>query len=201
MGVSLDDHPIHDLLRKRLRGVREKRHLTQKEIAERADLPVSSYNAIETGAVRMTILSLWKILSAIGVPIWEIWPPNLEQSSNLGEATEFSSVDQITAFRFLDIFSFCGADGAVLIFRKAHHVEVLCWINAEEDERQCLCSENLLNREPPGWKMLTKKKGLYSIYLYLKNPNPEAIGIIEPVASTRLSQWLATKRYDIPSIQ
>lgn len=71
---SLQDQKTREDLGDKLRKVREKKDLTQQELAERADINVNYYARIERGEVNFSIDILRKIVKALGVKSSEILP-------------------------------------------------------------------------------------------------------------------------------
>lgn len=184
---------INDFLRQRIREIRITKKLAQKQVAERAGLPKSSYSSIETGAYRLTIATLYKILLAIGADISDIWPPIWEGSYTVSDVTTLPEVNRLNWFRLREIFVHSAAASVCLIFQKGNLTEFLSWVNVTQDERKLLLEAILYERKAEGWEIITKKEGHFSIHLCLREPIIE--DFLEKLAHVYLSLWLAAKLF------
>lgn len=77
----IEDTPGETLYRavgERIRAVRERRGLTQGDLAAMVDLRRTSITNIEQGRQRLPIATLYDIADALGVEAVELLPPNSE---------------------------------------------------------------------------------------------------------------------------
>ena len=63
----------------RLRCIRLDKHLTVRELAQRAEVSVSYIYAIEAGARGRNIRTLQRIATALGVSLTDLWPQGTQQ--------------------------------------------------------------------------------------------------------------------------
>ena len=69
----MSDNSLHIIGRK-LREVREKQHLTQSDVAEKADISTNHYAQIERGEANPSIETLESILKALNVKSSKVLP-------------------------------------------------------------------------------------------------------------------------------
>ena len=69
----MSDNSLHIIGRK-LREVREKQHLTQSDVAEKADISTNHYAQIERGEANPSIETLESILKALNIKSSKILP-------------------------------------------------------------------------------------------------------------------------------
>jgi transcriptional regulator with XRE-family HTH domain len=70
--TSMADPPLKDVVRGRIRALREERRLTQEELCERARISVDAVNRIENGSRVPTIDTLEKIAAALGSSVTDL---------------------------------------------------------------------------------------------------------------------------------
>ena len=92
----------------RLRALRQQRGYTQEEMAERAELHTTYIGQVERGEKNLTLLSMEKLLSALGVSFSEFFE-YIEEERNEGLAAKCyeiisrkSSEQQARIFRILN---------------------------------------------------------------------------------------------------
>ena len=69
----MSDNSLHIIGRK-LREVREKQHLTQSNVAEKADISTNHYAQIERGEANPSIETLESILKALNIKSSKVLP-------------------------------------------------------------------------------------------------------------------------------
>ena len=69
----MSDNSLHIIGRK-LREVREKQHLTQSDVAEKADISTNHYAQIECGEANPSIETLESILKALNIKSSKVLP-------------------------------------------------------------------------------------------------------------------------------
>ena len=69
----MSDNSLHIIGRK-LREVREKQHLTQSDVAEKADISTNHYAQIERGEANPSIETLESILKALNIKSSKVLP-------------------------------------------------------------------------------------------------------------------------------
>lgn len=102
---------INDLVRERIRRLRNARGIGVTELASRAGIPVSSYASLESGAYRITLDNLFRILGALDVGIEDVWPVESEGIRVTDEALYLKRVQE---FRLSEIVSLSAAEGCAL---------------------------------------------------------------------------------------
>jgi transcriptional regulator with XRE-family HTH domain len=102
---------INDLVRERIRRLRTARGIGVTELAVRAGIPVSSYASLESGAYRITLDNLFRILGALDVGIEDVWPI---ESEGVRVTDENLYLKRVQEFRLSEIVSLSGAEGCAL---------------------------------------------------------------------------------------
>lgn len=69
----MDDVELRHYLGKRIKNLRRLAHMTQTQMAERADLSVNYVSDIETGSASPTLKTLLNIAQALGVEMKELF--------------------------------------------------------------------------------------------------------------------------------
>ncbi|WP_420243665.1 helix-turn-helix domain-containing protein [Roseiterribacter gracilis] len=72
------DDVFYQRMGSRIREQREKKGLTQGELAEKLSLSRTSLTSIETGKQRVLVDQLDRIATALDVPVTKLWPKTTE---------------------------------------------------------------------------------------------------------------------------
>lgn len=102
---------INDLVRRRLRKLRQEKGLAVSQAARRAGIPLSSYSEMERGIYRIHLDHLFRILGALGAEIQEVWPIETAARS-IDEGALY--MNRINAFRLNEVVEWCDAEGGAL---------------------------------------------------------------------------------------
>ncbi len=69
---------IRHLVGRNLRRIRQEKSLTQEDLAERSGISQQYISGLERGRRNPTVLSLFELAAALGVPHWELMMPDAE---------------------------------------------------------------------------------------------------------------------------
>lgn len=69
---------IRHLVGRNLRRIRQEKSLTQEDLAARSGISQQYISGLERGCRNPTVLSLFELASALGVPHWELMMPDAE---------------------------------------------------------------------------------------------------------------------------
>ena len=105
---------LSDLVGERLRLVRERAGLSQRELARRSDVTNGTLSNIEQGRVSPSIASIEKILKAIPISLQEFFSENLEVSPAIFRDDQFVDINKSeTKYRILPLVD-ASQEGAYL---------------------------------------------------------------------------------------
>jgi transcriptional regulator with XRE-family HTH domain len=104
---SIDQLLLSDSVGSRLKLVRERARLSQRELARRSGVTNGTLSNIEQGKVSPSIQSLEKILNVIPVTLQEFFSDNLETSPSVYRSSDFIEIHKDdTDYRILPLNEF-----------------------------------------------------------------------------------------------
>ncbi len=160
------DDPINQIIRRRIRIIRQRKKISVRSAARLCDIPESSYSCMENGFYRISLLNLNKMLSGLGVGIEEVWP-RTQQKGPREEAREVGEADP-SFFRFQEIHLLSRAVKSALL-RGLERMEFLYSINVDGRGRLDLL-ESLKSGDGKPWVLFPKQVGKARVCLCLKDP-------------------------------
>lgn len=188
---------IYVFMSKRIRQLRLEKAVSQKLAALRSGIPQSSYSSLETGAYRLSIESLYRILQALNADISEIWPSPLKfgVSKSLRATTE-SMRNSVALWKLLD--SCLCRKACVLLEEPGRQPRGLARIGVTRRIQKLLVARILgevvpTQLERSNWTCLSYREGLYSIHLCMKRPRLDKR--IRRRVLNSLSVWLADEMF------
>ena len=121
---------INDFVRKRVRQFRIMRQLRQREVAHRAQLPVSSYACMECGFYEFRLDNLFKVLAALDLDISDVWPPESYLSGHpevrkSGITYDLLYVKRLQDFRINELVMLAEAEGGALFSLEGDQCQLL----------------------------------------------------------------------------
>lgn len=97
-----DTNPQHArAIGEKLRAVRQERHMSLRELADRAEISASMLSQIETGKVFPSVRSLYSIASALTVSV-DYFFPELSNNNSSPASLVVSAADELTASEMRD---------------------------------------------------------------------------------------------------
>lgn len=113
---------VNEYVRARLRRIRLDKGLKLVDAASQSGLAVSSYACMESGFYKINLDNLFRILGALGADISDVWPVE-----TVAAEAEISAAQQarVQAFRFSEVVSLSGAEGAALFRVQSGRCSVL----------------------------------------------------------------------------
>lgn len=160
------DDPINQIIRRRIRVIRQRKKISVRSAARLCDIPESSYSCMENGFYRISLLNLNKMLSGLGVGIEDVWPRQ-QQKSTREEAAEGNDVDP-SYFRFQEIHLLSRAVKSALL-RGGERMEVVYAINVDGRERTELLQSSG-SKGSKAWTVFPKQVAGTRVRLCLKDP-------------------------------
>ncbi|MBI4445846.1 MAG: helix-turn-helix transcriptional regulator [Acidobacteria bacterium] len=166
---------VNEYVRKQLKKFRNLKGLTQQEVARRAKLPLSSYACLEAGFYELRLDNLFRMLAALDLDIFDIWPSESYLSTVPGQRTKGARsgydhlyLKRIQEFRLNDVVMLSGAEGAALFVQEETQCRVLLQSHLSESwvERMRLFIAS--RTELPDGFTFTRKTGKKELALYLK---------------------------------
>lgn len=156
---------INDLVRERIRQLRLTHGMGVTEVASKAGLPVSSYASLETGAYRITLDNLFRILGALEVDIDEVWPAEVTGAAVTNEKLYFKRIQE---FRLSEVIHLSDAEGGGLFALHGQKCSVLMSFHLSDFllDRLILSLEE--RRAYPGGKWFRHKFKDTRFFLFLK---------------------------------
>lgn len=123
---------VNEFVRGQLRRFRTLLGLTQREIAERANLPPSSYACLEAGLYEFRLGTLYRVLGALGLDIFDVWPsesylgahPSVRES-DVGYDSLY--LKRIQEFRMNEVVMLSEAEGAALFCGRGQSYKLLLY--------------------------------------------------------------------------
>jgi transcriptional regulator with XRE-family HTH domain len=73
--IKIKNYEVIKAFGKRVRDLRTSQNLSQEELANLADVPLSQIGRIERAEVNVTLSSIYAITSALQCEIWEMFKP------------------------------------------------------------------------------------------------------------------------------
>jgi transcriptional regulator with XRE-family HTH domain len=137
---------VNDFIRQRLRRLRLSKNVGLRELAERAGIPSSSYASMETGAYRLNLESLFRVLGALEADITAVWPS--EAVGTRAEDSELLYLRRLQEFRLGEVIRLSQAEGGALFEVR----ERSCRIVIDQNLSDFLidrCLVRLENGDPP----------------------------------------------------
>lgn len=121
---------INDFVRRRVRQFRVRQQLPQREVADRAQLPVSSYACMEAGFYEFRLDNLFRILAALEIDISEVWSPESYLSGHpevrhSAVTPDRLYVKRLQEFRMNELIMLAEAEGAALFSLKGRQCQLL----------------------------------------------------------------------------
>lgn len=89
------------VLRERLKALRIKRGMTQRELADRLEVSDRTYSKWETGEIELSLGSLYKLSEIFSVPLSELLANKSEAIFELGERSDEAHIDASEFFSVL----------------------------------------------------------------------------------------------------
>ena len=77
--IVIERKAIRRLIGQNLRSIRESRHLTQEQVAEKVGIAVATYSNIETGSKGMSVYVMIKLAEVLDCPLDSFVHPSEDQ--------------------------------------------------------------------------------------------------------------------------
>jgi transcriptional regulator with XRE-family HTH domain len=146
-----------------------------REMAERTGIPVSSYASMETGAYRIHLESLFRVLAALEIDITAVWPT--ESAGAQAADSEVPYLRRIQEFRLSEVINLSRAEGGALFCVSRGRCQVLMYQNLNDFllDRLSLRLEDGEQMNPGLWWQRTYRDS--SFHLFLKAEGcPDFVG-------------------------
>jgi len=75
LSVPRASHPLLRGIGSAIRSLRRQRGLSQESLAGLADIDRSYMSSVERGLRNVSVLNIFRIAEALGVPVWELFRP------------------------------------------------------------------------------------------------------------------------------
>ncbi len=160
------DDPINQIIRRRIRIIRQRKKISVRSAARLCEIPESSYSCMENGFYRISLLNLNKMLSGLGVKIEDVWPR--QQQKPPREEIQDASEGDPSYFRFQEIHLLSRAVKSALL-RGLERLELVYAINVDGRERMELLTTFDSNHGKT-WTLFPKQVGKMRVCLCLKDP-------------------------------
>ena len=181
------DDPINQLIRRRIRNIRQSKKISVRNAARLCDIPESSYSCMENGFYRISLLNLNKMLGGLGVAIEDVWPRQ-QQRPRREEAKDLSGVDP-SYFRFQEIHLLSKAKCSALL-QGLDRLEFVYSIDLEPSHRPSLTSA-IRTGVRRGWEFFHRQNADQRVCLCLLEPKlPDHV---KRLIGIYLDLWLAAE--------
>lgn len=80
---------LHQLLLENIKRIRAEKGLTQKDVAEGADMLVPTYSRLERGQANPSLGSMYRVATALGVEVRDLLQPSEIKDRSLAEKLEY----------------------------------------------------------------------------------------------------------------
>ncbi len=156
---------INDHIRRHLRRLRKGRGLTAMEVAQRLELPRTSYVSLESGAYQIKLDHLHRALAVLDADIDDVWPSHLDQEEVV---TGRKQLLRMQEFRLNEVLAIGRAKGGLVVSKTEKSVRVHLTSQVSEtmtDRILYYLEDNRLFR-PGLW--FSEREGDVSFLLYLR---------------------------------
>lgn len=105
MFVFIMSDQIHQLMLRNMRSIRKAKGLTQQDVADKMDLPVSYFNKLETGKVDPRMSTLHKVCGAMEISIAELFddPKDMSLKDKLRKLNRLGEKDQSAIEHLIEV--------------------------------------------------------------------------------------------------
>ncbi|MBI4444325.1 MAG: helix-turn-helix transcriptional regulator [Acidobacteria bacterium] len=188
MDNTIEDR-MNEFIRRKLRAIRKEKKLSIRQVAVLSDIPESSYSCLELGYHRLTLSNLYKIVTALGVSVTDVWPYEIEQVRPAASTLPLVDPNTVSYFRFRELFTLTDARAGALVRREKKDSQILYAFNLKEAEKKALQSWQLAPLSQ-GWRVYKKSAGDLEIYCCLKEAFME--DYLKKLLTIYMDLWLAT---------
>lgn len=158
---------INQFVCNKIREARLKRKIGLRDFAQRAGIPASSYASIESGAYRIHLDNLFRILGVLDIDIADVWPIEAVGADAAGD--DWLYWKRLQEFRMNEVISLSESEGGAFFGLSKRKCIVLMYQNINDFLRDRLVFY-LENNQPYDQGLWwTKKVGNITFRFFLKS--------------------------------
>ncbi len=182
------DDPINQLIRRRIRSIRQSKKISVRKAALLCDIPESSYSCMENGFYRISLLNLNKMLGGLGVAIEDVWPRQ-QQKPQREEARDQGEVDP-SYFRFQEVHLLSKSACSALL-QGTGNLDLIYSIHLDGPRRNQLTEAFRSSGARGGWEFFSRQSEGRRVCLCLLEPKlPDHV---KRLIGIYLDLWLAAE--------
>ena len=80
---------LHQLLLENIKRIRAEKGMTQKDVAEGADMLIPTYSRLERGQANPSLGSMYRVATALGVEVRDLLQPSEVKDRSIAEKLEY----------------------------------------------------------------------------------------------------------------